>query len=633
MAMRRLPVGAEPTSEGVHFRVWAPRRRAVEVLFEDGRRQRLDAEPGGYFGGLAPRARAGDLYRFRLDGGEAFPDPASRYQPEGPHGPSQVVDPGAYAWRDGAWRGLSLRGQVLYELHVGTFTRAGTFAGAARELPALADLGVTVVEVMPIADFPGRFGWGYDGVNLFAPSRLYGAPDDLRRFVDTAHGLGLGVILDVVFNHLGPDGNYLGQYADAYVTSRHATDWGEAINFDGEDSGPVREYFVENAGYWIAEFHLDGLRLDATQDVHDESPDHVLAQLRRRVREAAGERATIVVAENESQEARLARPEGAGGLGLDGLWNDDLHHAALVALTGRREAYYLDYAGSAQELVSAARHGFLYQGQRYRWQRKRRGTPAGDLPASAFVSYLENHDQVANSARGLRLAQITSPGRLRALTAYLLLGPGTPLLFQGQEFASTRPFLFFADHPRLAEAIREGRRRFMAQWRSLRPEDVLPDPLDPATFERCVLDHAEREAHRETHVLHRDLLRLRREDVVLSPLGARTLDGAVLGEHAFVLRYAAEAGHRLLLFNLGPDRRLEIAPEPLLAPPAAGEWAVLWSSEDPAYGGTGTSSPETDEGWWLPAESALVLAPQPRTKEQRASSGPRRAGSPDRRAG
>ncbi|HYL05391.1 MAG TPA: malto-oligosyltrehalose trehalohydrolase, partial [Thermoanaerobaculia bacterium] len=502
---RRLPVGAEVVAGGgVHFRVWAPARRRVEVVFAaaaaaDGRRElELAREAGGgYFSGFAAAAAAGDLYRFRLDGGDAFPDPASRWQPEGPHGPSRVVDPAAYAWCDAGWRGAVRQGQVIYELHAGTFTREGTWAAAARRLAGLADLGVTMLEVMPVAEFPGRFGWGYDGVDLFAPSHLYGEPDDFRRFVDAAHGHGLAVILDVVYNHFGPDGNYLEQFSPDYFTDRHGNEWGKAIHFYGAPA--VRELFVANAVHWVEEYHLDGLRLDATQDVHDrpERPaEHVLAVIGRAARRAAAAlppgRSVLLVAESEPQDGRLVRPEKQGGYGLDAMWSDDFHHSAMVALTGRAEAYYSDYKGSPQELLSAVKRGPLYQGQRYVWQRRRRGAPALDLPRAAFVFYLQNHDQVANSARGERLHRLANPGCYRAMTALLLLAPATPLLFQGQEFGAAAPFVFFADHhPELARAVRRGRLEFLAQFPSLADPGVqatVPDPGSPETFALCKLD-------------------------------------------------------------------------------------------------------------------------------------------------
>lgn len=615
---RRLPVGAEvPPGGGVHFRVWAPAAQRVEVVLggaADGRAIALAPEPGGYFAGMAREAGPGTLYRYRLDGGDAFPDPASRFQPEGPHGPSQVVDPDAFHWTDDAWRGAPLAGQIIYELHVGTFTPQGSWAAAEAELPALAELGVTVLEVMPVAEFPGRFGWGYDGVDLFAPTRLYGTPDDFRRFVDRAHALGLAVILDVVYNHLGPDGNYLKRFAPAYFTDRYENEWGEAINFDSPDAAPVREFFVANARYWIDEFHLDGLRLDATQQIFDRSDAHILREIGRAVRQAARGRATLLVAENEPQQARLVRPVARGGYGLDALWNDDFHHSAVVALTGRSEAYYSDHRGTPQELLSAVKWGFLFQGQRYAWQAQRRGTPALDLEPAAFVNFLQNHDQVANSGRGERIHRLTSPGRLRAMTALLLLAPSTPMLFMGQEFAASAPFLYFADHrPELAEQVARGRREFLRQFRSLATPAMqaqLPDPADPATFERCKLDPAERERHAEVYALHRDLLRLRRTDPVFRSPRRRGVDGAVLGAEAFVLRFfGGPAGDRLLLVNLGRELPLTPAPEPLLAPPEGRHWVLLWSSEDPRYGGTGTPEPESeDEGWRLPGHAALVLA-------------------------
>jgi maltooligosyltrehalose trehalohydrolase len=629
-------VGAEVLpGGGVYFRVWAPRRRRVEVVFEGGSGSpdlELAPETDGYFSGESPPAGAGSLYRFRLDGEGPFPDPASRFQPCGPHGPSEVIDPAAFQWTDSGWPGVAREGQVLYELHVGTFTREGTWRAAAERLPDLAELGVTVLELMPVAEFPGRFGWGYDGVDLFAPTRLYGRPDDFRAFVDRAHGLGLGVILDVVYNHLGPDGNYLKQFADAYFTDRYQNEWGEAIDFDGPGSGPVREFFIANAGYWIDELHLDGLRLDATQDVKDASPEHVLAAVARRARAAGGRRSIYLVAENEPQQVHLVRPPEAGGYGLDALWNDDFHHSAVVALSGRSEAYYRDYKGTPQELVSALKHGFLYQGQRYSWQEKRRGTPTFGLPHSTFVHYLQNHDQVANSARGARCHELASPGLNRALTALLLLGPATPLLFQGQEFCASSPFVYFADHePDLARKVRSGRLEFLSQFPSVARPEVqagVPDPAALETFERCRLDHSERAggSHAGTWELHRDLLRLRREDPVIAPGDGAALDGAVLGPEALVLRFFAPPSDlgddRLLLVNLGADLDLTPAPEPLLAPPAGARWRLLWSSEDPRYGGMGAPEPEDQDGCWrIAGRAALLLAPRPQSESAESAAG------------
>ena len=613
---RRVPVGAEVLSSGgVHFRVWAPTHRKVDVLVDE-RFYPLRPEQDGYFSGEVAAAGPGSLYKYRLDDGEAYPDPASRFQPRGPHEPSQVVDPDSYSWSDANWRGVSIRGQIIYEMHIGTFTPEGTWAAAIRELPALVAAGISVLEVMPVNEFPGQFGWGYDGVHPYAPTRLYGTPDDFRRFVDQAHQLGLGVILDVVYNHLGPDGNYFGHYSPYYFTDRHTTDWGAAINYYAEHCGPVREFFIANAGYWIDEFHLDGLRLDATQNVYDESHDHILAAITRQARTSAGPREVIVVAENEPQDVRLVRPATQGGYGMDALWNDDFHHSALVRMSGHSRAYYSDYLGKAQEFISCAKYGFLYQGQWYKWQKKRRGSPTFGVPPAAFITFTQNHDQVANSARGERAHQLTSPGIYRAMTALMLLSPGTPMLFQGQEFAASAPFLFFADHKlEIALQVREGRREFLSQFRNLAQSTVrmsLPLPDDRNTFERCKLDHSERTKHAEEAALHRDLIQLRKREKAFHQQQYGAVDGAVIARNAFVLRYFVEGGDdRLLVVNLGNDLHLNPAPQPLLAPPEGMQWNVLWSSEDPCYGGDGTAPLDTPDNWHIPGQAAVVLHPGP----------------------
>ena len=605
---RRLSAGVELIGSGrAEVRVWAPRCRRVEFVIDRGKSHDLTREDEGTYEGVVSGVRAGMRYWFRLDGDRLRPDPVSRSQPEGPHGPSEIIDPTTFTWTDRGWAGVSAQGQVLYEMHIGTFTPQGTWTAAADQLGALKDLGITVIEMMPIADFAGRFGWGYDGVNLYAPTRLYGTPDDLRAFIDRAHAIGLGVILDVVYNHLGPDGNHLEEFSTDYFTDKYTNDWGRAINF--EDSEPARAYFVENAGYWIDEFHFDGLRFDATQDVKDASREHVIASMASRARAAAGEKSVYLIAENEPQDTRLVRRVSDGGYGLDALWNDDYHHTAVVALTGRREAYYTDYTGSAQELISCAKYGYLYQGQWYAWQKKRRGTLALDLPSHAFVSYMENHDQVANSAFGRRLHQLSSPGRYRAITALTLLGPGTPLLFQGQEFASSGPFLFFADHrEELREPIRNGRREFLSQFPSVSDPAVtsaLPSPVDEATFEKCKLDLNERNTNACAYTLHRDLLRLRHAHKTISH--PDRVDGAVLRTNAMVLRYFGASEHYLLVVNLGCDFDLTPAPEPLMAPPGPDGWSLVWSSESVSYGGSGTPSLNSESEWRIPGEAAVLL--------------------------
>lgn len=618
---RRLSVGAElQPGGGVHVRVWAPACKAIDLISGSGPGARvlpMEREASGHYHALDMDARPGEPYVFRLDGERVRPDPASRAQPEGPHGPSEYIDPEAFSWTDANWRGVQRDGQVFYELHTGTFTSEGTWASAMAQLPELARIGITIIELMPVAEASGGFGWGYDGVDLYAPAHIYGTPDDLRRFVDRAHAVGVGVILDVVYNHLGPDGNYLDEFSPDYFTDKYTNDWGRAINFEGPP--PAREFFVENAAYWIREFHFDGLRLDATQDIQDASSEHVIASLVGRARDAAGARSILIVAENEPQHTQIVRPPEEGGCGADALWNDDGHHSAVVALTGRREAYYSDYQGSAQELISCARWAYLYQGQRYSWQKKRRGTPALDLAPHAFVSYIENHDQIANSPFGKRLHQLTSPGAYRAMTAWLLLGPQTPMLFQGQEFASSRPFLYFADHGgTLGASVREGRREFLQQFPSIKDGDVqraLPAPTAVETFLACKLDFAERERNADVYALHCDLLALRGSDAVLARAGTIRPEGAVLGPRAFVLRYIDPAGDRLLVVNLDCDLDFTPAREPLIAPPAAARWTLTWSSEAPRYGGQGTPELDPDTRWLIPGGCALFFTPTPRERD------------------
>jgi maltooligosyltrehalose trehalohydrolase len=637
---RRFAVGAEVQgTRGTHFRVWAPRHRSVEVVsvevgerdargaadlfarFRRGERvagvqissvHALERGENGYFSGRASLP-AGTLYFFRLGAeGELYPDPASRFQPFGPHGPSEVVAPDQFRWKT-AFPGPRERGQVLYELHVGTFTREGTYAAAARELPELARIGVTTLELMPVAEFPGQFGWGYDGVSLWAPSHLYGGPDELRAFVEAAHQAGIAVILDVVYNHLGPDGNYLDAFAGEYFTDRYPNDWGKSLNFDGESSAPVREFFSENARYWIDEYRFDGLRLDATQSIIDNSPRHVLADITEAARAAAHARGAslYVSAENEPQEVRMAEPVGQGGLGCDALWNDDFHHTARVALTGRREAYYHDYLGTPQELISALRWGYLYQGQHYAWQKKTRGQSALGLGAESFITYLQNHDQVANSLAGHRIQHLANAAALRAMTTLWLLSPPTPMLFMGQEFGAAAPFLYFADHnPELGAVVHRGRKEFLRQFPSVATaaaSERIDDPGARSSFERCKLDFSERQKHAALYSLHIDLLALRREDPSFASQRADLMHGAVLGPRALLLRFFHPSGDRLVTLNLGPDLNLDPSPEPLLAPRAGRRWQRVLSSEDIKYGGNGYAEPHRDGVWFLTAESSSVF--------------------------
>ncbi|PYL08037.1 MAG: malto-oligosyltrehalose trehalohydrolase [Verrucomicrobia bacterium] len=627
---RRYPIGAEVIGEKeTHFRVWAPKAREVGVVLEDGALPTsacspLTPEPDGYFSGTAS-APAGARYRFRINGGKnSYPDPASRFQPQGPHGSSCIVDPTKFPWNDAEWTGVKMKGQIIYEMHIGTFTKQGTWRAAAEQLAELARIGITVIEMMPIAEFPGKFGWGYDGVDLFAPSHLYGTPDDLRAFVDHAHSLGLGVILDVVYNHFGPDGNYLGIFSDDYLVRGKGHDWGDVINFDGPNSGPVREFFVTNGQYWIEEFHFDGFRFDATHAIRDQSDEYIIGAVGRAARKAAGARSIVLIAENDLQEANMARSRSEGGDDLDGMWNDDFHHSAAVALTGRNQAYYADYIGAPQEFISAVKYGFLYQGQATSWRKALRGTPALGIAPEAFVCFIENHDQIANTGPGERLRLQTSPGRYRAMTALLLLGPWTPLLFQGEEFGAASPFLFFAEigDPPVREAVRKGRAKLLAPFLSVTEEEALknlPAPDDPRVFAQCKLDFSEREKKRQLYALHIDLLKLRREDSRFRQQIPSGVDGAVLEQASFVLRYFSKDNNdRLLLVNFGENQVLHPASEPLLAPPLGYRWETLWTSDSLRYGGTDAVAIASQEQWFLPGESTVALRPvSARCKERR----------------
>ena len=496
---RKYPIGAEIFPKGVHFRVWAPNHKKVDLVIEQEKTPILlpmRKEKEGYFSLFTDQAKEGTLYFYRLSGSHKYyADPASRYQPLGSEGPSCVMHTD-FKWTDSAWNGVTPHNQIVYELHIGTFTEAGTYSAAAEHIEYLADLGITLIEIMPLNDFPGHFGWGYDGVNLYAPCHVYGTPDQLKAFINKAHQYGIGVLLDVVYNHLGPEGNQLTEFAHEYLSKKHATDWGQAINFDH----PIaKEFFLTNAIYWVKEFHFDGLRIDATPWFFSSGPIHILQELTQVIKKAGGRRKTLTIGENESQDTKLIRSYKEGGYGFDMLWNDDFHHSACVRLTGKREAYYFDYLGSPQEFISALKYGFLYQGQYYGWQKKPRGTPYFHTPYPAMVVFLENHDQIANSGQGTRLYQKSEPGNFRALTALFLLGPNTPMLFQGQEFHSSKPFLYFADHsPELSNLIHKGRKKELSQFPRLKTTEAknsLPPPENPLTFVQCKLDHSEREKY------------------------------------------------------------------------------------------------------------------------------------------
>lgn len=602
------------------FRVWAPQARRVEVVFEGGGKTlALAREDSGYFSGAT--SDPSRLYKYRVDGAGPWPDPCSRFQPHGVHGPSQIVAPDAFAWTDANWRGAGIEGQVIYEMHIGTFTAEGTFDAATARLEHLRDLGATVLEIMPVAQCPGRWNWGYDGVHLFAPNHNYGDHEAFKRFVDRAHALGLAVILDVVYNHLGPDGNYLKCFSPHYFSRRYQTEWGEPFNLDDEHNRGARDFIIGNACYWIREFHLDGFRLDATQSIFDASPTHLLAELTKRVRAVAQPRRIIMIAENEPQCSEHLLPIDAGGFGIDAMWNDDFHHSARVALTGSRDGYFHDYSGRAQEFLSCIRRGFLYQGQYYPWQKKPRGSPFRDRGAQACVIFLQNHDQVGNTFTGARLAANCAPPRYRALAAMTFLAPQTPLLFMGQEFNASSPFMFFADHTEnLSRQVHAGRRKFVSQFNAFADAQVqalIPDPSAERTFLDSKLDWNECERNLAALTFHRDLLRLRAKDPVISRQDVEAIDGATLSEHALALRwFDADHGDRLLLVNLANELMPGSIAEPLLAPPRGSGWQLSWSSESPEYGGQGTFEPVADHGrgaWRIQAQCAVLLVASPRT--------------------
>ena len=444
--------------------------------------------------------------------------------------------------------------------------------------------------------------------DLFAPSHLYGTPNELKKFINKSHSLGIGVILDVVYNHLGPEENHLIAFAKDYLSNTYMTDWGQAINFDLAES---REFFLTNAAYWIQEFHFDGLRADATPWFFSSTPVHILKELTQTIKKAGGKRNTIAIGENEPQNTKLLRPYNEDGYGFDILWNDDFHHSAHVRLTGKREAYYTDYRGSPQEFISSIKYGFLYQGQYYLWQKKPRGTPHFNIPPYAMMNYLENHDQIANSGYGMRLHQKSERGNYKALTTLFLLGPNTPLIFQGQEFNSSKPFNYFADHRfELSDLVRKGRKKEMAQFprlKTLEIRKILPAPENPLTFVNSKLNHSERHNNQMIFNLFKDLIHLRKNDPVFKTMNSLKIDGAVLSEDAFLVRYFGEQEEdRLIIINFGPDLEFSPAPEPLLAPHLDKDWKVLFSSESIIYGGEGTP-PINIPQWKILGHSAIVL--------------------------
>ena len=559
----RMPFGAEAGGDGrTRFRLWAPGARAVELWLEDGRRAiPLARGADGWAEITTGDAPAGARYRFRIDRELLVPDPASRHQPGDVHGPSEVVNPLVRRWSDDGWAGIPAERLVFYELHLGTFTRSGTFAGAIERVDHLASLGVTAIELMPLADFPGRWGWGYDGVLPFAPDARYGRPEDLKALVEACHARGLAVFLDVVYNHFGPEGNYLHRYAPEFFSRRHATPWGDAINFDGPGSEVVRAFVVHNALYWLEEFHLDGLRLDAVHAIADDSPVHILTELAKAVAAGPGrERAVHLVLENDANDAgRLRRSDRARPL-YQAQWNDDIHHALHVLITGERSGYYADYDPPLPHLRRCLTEGFAYQGDLSPHRGRPRGEPSGFLPPTAFVSFLQNHDQVGNRALGERITALAAPAAVRAVTALVLLAPSLPLLFMGEEWGAPEPFLFFSDlGPEIGSKVAEGRRREFARFAEFAaPESRarIPDPQSPDTRARSVLDWSRLAVpvHQEWLAFHRSLLAVRQKEIapLLSGQSAPSASWTSFGGAAFEVAWTFPGrGVLRLLANLG----------------------------------------------------------------------------------
>ncbi len=555
----------EPASH--RFEVWAPRAQRVEVVVDDRRWPLSPAPRRGWHEAVVPGAGAGTRYAFSLDGGPPRPDPRSPFQPEGVDGPSEIVDHSTFPWTDGAWKGIPLASAVVYELHVGTFTPDGTVDAVMQKLPHLVELGIQAVELLPVNEFPGERGWGYDGVGLFAPHHAYGGPDGLKRLVDACHGAGLAIILDVVYNHLGPSGNYLGEYGP-YFTDKYATPWGMAVNLDDAGSDEPRRFFLDNAIGWLRNYHFDGLRIDAVHALVDTSALHLLEEMAAEVEVLQAElgRSLFLIAESDLNDPRVVARREVGGYGMDAQWSDDFHHALHAALTGERDGYYADF-GALSHVATALQRAFVHAGDYSPYRDRRHGRAPEGIPGWRFLGYLQNHDQVGNRAQGDRSAHLLSTERLKIAAALVLTAPFIPMLFMGEEWGAGSPFQYFTDHPdpELGRAVSEGRRAEFSSF-GWSAEDV-PDPQDPKTFERSKLDWAEldRQPHAELLEWHKALLRLRRAhpDLTSGSLAAVEVD-------------VDEAAGRLLLRRGRVRVAVNLGPDPWPYPPNGGE--ILLSS-------------------------------------------------------
>jgi maltooligosyltrehalose trehalohydrolase len=592
-SMTWLPsLGAWPDAQATHFRVWAPTTASLTVVLEGPGKSShpLSKDADGFFSAMISGVHAGDRYRCLVDGRGPFPDPASRFQPEGVHGPSEVVDAKAFVWSDAGWKGIGLDELVIYELHVGTFTPAGTFAAVIDHLEELVKLGMTAIELMPIADFPGRWNWGYDGVGLFAPARCYGRPDDLRRLVNSAHERGLAVLLDVVYNHLGPDGNYLGAFSPFYFSNKEKTAWGTALNLDGAQSRPVREFFIENALHWIHEYHFDGLRLDATHALFDTSKRHFLTELAERVHDSVRDRQVLVIAEDHRNLATMIKPPAEGGWGLDAVWADDFHHQIRRCLASDHEGYYRDFTGKVTDLATTIRQGWFYCGQHSIHFNEPRGTDPSSIPPRRFVHCLQNHDQIGNRATGDRLHHQIDLASYRAATVLLLCSPATPLLFMGQEWAATTPFLFFTDHKKeLGQKVTEGRRQEFKNFSAFTDpaaRQKIPDPQAEATFQASKLRWTEKdqEPHASIFRLYRTMLHLRRDEPALRASERGSFELTPINESAVILvRHAPSGPSLIIIVQLRGAGAVDFQKDASLPSLVGRRWQTLLTTEDAEF--------------------------------------------------
>jgi maltooligosyltrehalose trehalohydrolase len=569
------PFGATVLPEGgARFRLWAPAANSVDLLFQ-GQFIPMERREENFFEKILPTAKAGDLYRYRIDRGQQVPDPASRFQPQDAEGPSEVIDPAAFRWEDDGWKGRPWEEAVVYELHVGSFSQEGSYRGIQKKLPYLAEIGVTAIELMPLSDFAGKRNWGYDGVLPYAPDSAYGRPEDLKALVQAAHRAGLMVFLDVVYNHFGPKGNYLSLYAPQFFTDRYRTPWGAAINFDGPDSKWVREYFIRNAIYWIQEYRLDGLRFDAVHAIMDSSPRHVLLEMASRVRESAPERSVHLILENDANQARFL-----GRNKYSAQWNDDSHHAYHVLATGENDGYYTAYADApAKHLARCLAEGFAYQGEVSPFTGEKRGEPSAKLLPIAFVDFLQNHDQIGNRAFGERLSVLAEKDTLKNLAAILLLAPSPPLLFMGEEWGCRQPFLFFCDFDgKLGEAVRNGRReefKRFAAFRDALARSRIPDPLAESTFRECVLRWDQADPEWAQH--YKGLLSIRALEIAHRRPGPGRY--RMLAERAFEVRWPMVNDAELrLIANLGAEA---VRPGPDKVPGDDERGRLLWTNGEP----------------------------------------------------